>query len=98
MTLSENSKLVYNFVKENDGKDFTATDIANATGLGVKQVNGIVTAAFQKKGLMAREEAEVKIIKEDGTEGHKTVKFIRLTDAGRNFDPNAAVVEEEKAE
>lgn len=104
--MKENSKLVYNFVKENDGKDFTATDIANATGLGIKQVNGIVTAAFQRHmkmengvkvpdPLMIREEAEVKIIKEDGTEGHKTVKFIRLTDAGRDFDPNTV---EEKAE
>ena len=32
-----------------------------------------------------REEAEVELA--DGT--HKKVKFIRLTDDGRNWDPNA---------
>jgi hypothetical protein len=51
----------------------------------VKSVNGIVTSAFQKKGLMTREEAEVELA--DGS--HKKVKFIRLTDAGRDFDPEA---------
>ena len=34
---------------------------------------------------MFREEAEVQM--EDGS--HKKVKFIRLTDAGRAFDPEA---------
>ena len=93
--ISENAKLVYDYVKTNDGKDFVASDIAEGTGLNVRQVNGVVTSAFVKKGLMVREEAEIKITKEDGTEGHKAVKFIRLTDAGRSFDPNAV---EEKAE
>ena len=85
MALKENSKIVFNYVKENDGSDFTAQDIADATGLGVKSVNGIVTSAFQKKGLMVRVEAEVEL--EDGT--HKKVKFIKLTDAGKAFDPDA---------
>ena len=61
-------------------------DIADALGLGVKQVNGSVTSAFQRKGLMQRVEAEVEV--EDGK--HKTVKFIQLTDDGRAFDPDAA--------
>jgi len=90
--LKENSKLVFNYVSDHDGEDFTAKDIADATGLNVRQVNGIVTSAFQKKGLMAREEAEIKL--EDGT--HDKVKFIRLTEKGRAFDPEAPV--EEKAE
>lgn len=46
--LKENSKKVYDFVKDNDGKDFTAQDIADATGLTVRTVNGIVTSAFQR--------------------------------------------------
>ena len=50
-------------------------------------VNGIVTSAFQKKSLMERVPAEIEL--EDGT--HKAVKFIRLTDAGRAFDPDAEV-------
>lgn len=84
--LKPNSLAVFNFVKDNDGSDFTAADIAEALDLEVKQVNGIVTSAFQKKGLMVREDAEVELA--DGT--HKKVKFIRLTDAGKDFDPSSA--------
>ena len=85
MALKPNSIAVFNFVKENDGADFTAQDIADALGLEVKSVNGIVTSAFQKKGLMLREEAEIEL----ADNSHKKVKFIRLTDAGREFDPEA---------
>lgn len=81
--LKPNSLTVFNYVKEHDGEDFTAQDIANATGLEVKSVNGIVTSAFQKKGLMVRIPAEAEL--EDGT--HKAIKLIRLTDEGRAFDP-----------
>ena len=84
--LKPNSLAVFNFVKDNDGEDFTAADIAEALDLEVKQVNGIVTSAFQKKGLMERVPAEATL--EDGT--HKAIKLIRLTDAGRAFNPNAA--------
>lgn len=80
MALKENSKIVYNWVKEHDGEDFTAADIAAATGLEVKQVNGIVTSAFQRKGFMVREEVAIT--------GGK-VKYIRLTDEGRALDPDA---------
>ena len=91
MALTENSRKVLDYVKANDGTNMTAADIAAGTGLEVKQVNGIVTSAFQKKGLMKRTPAEIQL--EDGT--HKAVKFISLTDAGKNFDPDA---EEDKAE
>ena len=83
--LKENSKNVFNYVKENEGKNITAADIAEATGLEVRSVNGIVTSAFQRKGLMERIPAEVEL--EDGT--HKSVKFIRLTEDGKAFDPEA---------
>lgn len=89
--LKENSRKVFDYVKANDGKNMTAADIAEATGLKVRSVNGIVTSAFQKKGLMERTPAEIEL--EDGT--HKAIKFISLTDAGRAFDPDA---EEAKAE
>ena len=91
MALKENSRKVLDYVKANDGKEMTAADIAAGTGLEVKQVNGIVTSAFQKKGLMQRTPAEIQL--EDGT--HKAVKFISLTEEGKNFDPDA---EEAKAE
>ena len=89
--LSENSKLVYNFVKAHDGQNFTAQDIADGTGLSVKSVNGIVTRAFQmykdqdknEIPLMVRVPAEVQ----DPITGlHKIVKFIQLTDEGRTFE------------
>ena len=91
MALKENSRKVLDYVKANDGTNMTAADIAAGTGLEVKQVNGIVTSAFQKKGLMKRTPAEIQL--EDGT--HKAVKFISRTEEGKSFDPDA---EETKAE
>ena len=87
--LKENSLKVLNYVKEHDGENMTAADIAEGTGLDTKQVNGIVTSAFQRKGLMERVPAEVEL--SDGS--HKAVKFIRLTEAGKEFDPNATDAE-----
>lgn len=83
--LNENSRKVFDYVKGVNGADVTAQDIADATGLGVRQVNGIVTSAFQKKGIMERIPAEVEL--SDGT--HKAVKFIKLTAVGETFDPDA---------
>lgn len=83
--LKENSRKVYDYVKAHDGENMTAADIATATGLEVRSVNGIITSAFQKKGLMERIPAEVE--KDDGT--HKSIKLVSLTDAGREFDPDA---------
>ena len=82
--LKENSRKVFDYVKANDGKNMTAADIAEATGLEVRSVNGIVTSAFQKKGLMERTPAEIEL--EDGT--HKAIKLISLTEAGKAFDPD----------
>ena len=92
--LKENSKIVYEFVKAHDGEDFTAQDIADATGLSVRSVNGIVTSAFQRHKdkdknqvpLMVRVPAEIQ---DPETGLHKAIKFIQLTDAGREFDPKA---------
>lgn len=92
--LKENSRKVYDYVKSVNGENITAADIAEATGLGIKQVNGIVTSAFQRKGLMERIPAEIEL--EDGT--HKPVKFIKFTEAGETFDPDAEPVKEDDAE
>lgn len=87
MALKENSRKVLEFVKANDGKDITAADIAEGTGLDVRVVNGIVTSAFQRKNYMERIPAEIEL--SDGS--HKAVKFIRLTEDGKAFDPDAEV-------
>ena len=93
--LKENSRIVYDYVKAHDGENFTANDIAEATGLSSRSVNGIITAAFQRYKnadkevipLMERIPAEIEDPENPGL--HKTVKFIRFTDAGREFDPDA---------
>lgn len=84
MAMKEGTRQIWDYIVANDGKDFIAQDIADELNVGVKSVNGSVTS-FQKKGLTIREEAEVECA--DGT--HKKVKYIRLTDAGRAFDPDA---------
>lgn len=94
MAMSENSRKVYDYVKSVDGQNVTAADIAEATGLEIRSVNGVVTSAFQKKGLMERVPAEIEVVNEKGEKSHKAVKFIRLTDAGREFNPDL----QEKAE
>ena len=92
--LKENSRKVFDYVKEHDGEDFTAQDIANAIDLSVRSVNGIITSAFQRHKdadknevpLMVRVPAEI----EDPETGlHKAIKLIQLTDACREFDPDA---------
>lgn len=96
MKLKENSLAVYNYVKEHQDENITANDIAEVTGLSSRQVNGIITMAFQRHKeevdgekvevpLMERIPAEVEL--EDGT--HKQVKLIRLTDEGMNLEVEA---------
>lgn len=90
--VSEKSLLVLDYLKSVDGENVTAADIAVELGMVTKSVDGIITAGLiRNKNLVERVAAEIE--NEDGT--HKTVKFIRLTDAGRNYDHEAAVAEDE---
>lgn len=103
--MSENSVKVFEYVKAHEDENITAKDIADALnfetegGRGVKQVNGIVTASFQRHRevvdgekvivpLMERVPGELAIEQEDGSVRHEKVKFIRLTDVGRTFTPS----------
>jgi DNA-binding MarR family transcriptional regulator len=74
---SENAQTVLRFLQANVKGQYTADDIAEATGLPSKSINGIATG-LQKKGLTERVEVE-------GIEK----KVIRLTDAGKQVDPSA---------
>ena len=85
MAMKENSKKVLNYLKEINGQDVTAEDVANTIDLTKRQVDGIFTSAIQRKGLGVRTPAEIQL--EDGT--HKQVKFLSLTPAGMAFDPDA---------
>lgn len=95
--LKENSYNVFEFVKAHENENVTAKDIAAALNLDSRQVNGIITAAFQRHReeqgdekvivpLMERIEGEIETETEDGKVKHETVKFIKLTDAGRAFE------------
>lgn len=85
MAMKENSKRVLNYLKEINGDQVTAADVAEALGLEKRQVDGIFTSAIQRKALGVRTPAEIEL--EDGT--HKQVKFLSLTPAGMEFDPDA---------
>ena len=85
MAMKENSTKVLEYLKSVAGNDVTAADVAEATGLEKRTVDGCFTSAIQRKGYGIRVPAEVEL--EDGT--HKAVKFLTLTEAGMNLDPDA---------
>lgn len=79
MAMKPNTKAVLEYLKSVHGKkDVTAADVAAELGLDVKQVNGIFTAALQRKEYGYREEVEIQL--DDGS--HTKVKILHLTDAG----------------
>ena len=84
MAMKENSKKILNYLKEVNGANVTAADVAEALGLEKRSVDGSFTSAIQRKGLGIRVAAEVEL--EDGS--HKAVKFLSLTPAGLAFDPD----------
>jgi hypothetical protein len=85
MAMKTNSKAVLNYLKEINGQNVTAADVAEALGLEKRQVDGIFTSAIQRKGLGIRTPAEIEL--EDGT--HRQVKFLSLTPAGMSCNPDA---------
>ena len=85
MAMSENSRKVFEYLKKINGTDVTSADVAEALGLNKRQIDGIFTSAIQRKGFGIRVPAEIEL--EDGT--HKAVKFLQLTPAGMELDPDA---------
>lgn len=85
MAMKENTKKVFNYIKEHNGEDLTAADVAEAVGLEKCQVDGSFTS-FQKKGLGVRIPAE----REEADGSHSKIKLLRLTDEGMAFDPDAS--------
>lgn len=82
--MKENTRKVFDYIRENNGQDMTSADIAAALGIEKRSVDGSFTS-FCKKGWGVREEAEVELA--DGS--HKKVKFLRMTDMGMSVDPDA---------
>lgn len=89
MAMKENSKKVLNYLKSINGANVTAADVAEATGLEKRSVDGIFTSALQRKGYGVRVPGEIEL--EDGT--HKAVKWLHLTDEGMALDLDAADAE-----
>lgn len=85
MAMKENSKKVLMYLKEHNGDDLTAADVAEALGLEKRSVDGIFTSAIQRKNLGVREPAEIEL--PDGS--HKAIKLLKLTEEGMAFDPDA---------
>lgn len=84
--MSSNSVKVLNYLKQVNGTQVTAADVAEALGLEKKSVDGIFTSAIQRKGLGVRTPAEIEL--EDGT--HRQVKLLSLTAEGLAFNPDEA--------
>lgn len=84
MAMKEGTRAIWNYIVDHANEDITAQDIAEALGVGIRSVTGSVNS-FVKKGHVVREEVAVT--------GGK-VKYIRLTDEGKAFDPDAVVAEE----
>ena len=81
--MTDNSRKVFNFLKEND-KEFTAQEIAAALGVSVNAVTGSVNALVKNGRAIRREETATT------AEGKAAVvKYISLTEDGKNFDPDA---------
>lgn len=79
--LSEKAQAILAHLQANVGTDETFVEVAEATGLEAPSVNGTVTG-LAKRGLVERVSVE-------GVDK----KVIRLTDAGRTFDPMTEKVE-----
>lgn len=79
--LSEKAQAILAHLQANVGTDETFVEVAKATGLEARSVNGTVTG-LAKRGLVERVEVE-----------NFDKKVIRLTDAGRTFDPMTEKIE-----
>lgn len=81
--MKPNSVKVLNYLKQVNGQQVTAADVAEALDLPKKSVDGIFTSAIQRKGLGVRTPAEMEL--PDGT--HKAIKLLSLTPEGMAFEP-----------
>jgi hypothetical protein len=92
--VSEKSLIVLNYLKEHQGENMTAQDIADALDMPKKSVDGIVTSGLIRgKNYAERIPAEIEL--EDGS--HREVKFIQATADGLAYDDEAAKAEDAAA-
>lgn len=90
--MTDGSRKVFEFLKANYGTKLTTADIASALGVSGPVVTGSVNG-LSKKGLAVREPVATV-----GSNGKEVVtKYISLTEAGMQFDPDAEVEKAEKS-
>lgn len=81
--MTTNALTIFNFMKSHPGEEFTKQDIAAQLSVSVQAVTG-TTNSLIKKGYAVEREDAVEI------EGKaKVVKYVMLTDAGLEYDPEA---------
>lgn len=84
--MTENSRKVFDFLKEHNGVKVTAQEIAKELDVTINAVTGSVNGLV-KKNYAVREE-----VSSQSAEGKPVItKYISLTDAGMAYDPDAEV-------
>lgn len=87
--MTDNSRLVFDYLKANYGKKLTMHDIAEALGVSTSTVTGSVNGlANTKKHPAYAVRTEEQVTNAEGKVS--TVKYISLTEEGMAFDPDAA--------
>lgn len=84
--MTDNSRKVFDFLKDNYGKNITAQEAAAALGVSVNTVTGSVNGlcrTTKHPAYAVRKEVEVT----DAEGKTSTVKYISLTEEGMAFDP-----------
>ena len=84
--MKENTRKVFEYVRDHQNENIVAADVAEALGLTTKQVDGSFTSGIVRKKLGYREEVEITLA--DGS--HRKPKYFRLTDEGMAYDPDLA--------
>ena len=84
--MTDNSRKVFNYLKEHYGEKLTHQQIVAALGVSSPAVTGSVNGLVKKELAVRNEETEMN------DEGKATtVKYITLTEKGFAFDPDAEV-------
>lgn len=84
--MTQNSRLVFDYLKDNFGEKLTHQAIVAALGVSSATVSGSVNGLVKKGYAIRNEETEM-----DENGKAVTVKYITLTDDGYAFDPDAEV-------
>lgn len=82
--MTDNSRKVFNYLKEHFGEQLTHQQIVADLGVSSAAVSGSVNGLVKKGYAIRKEEASMD---ENGKE--VTVKYISLTNEGFAFDPDA---------